>query len=57
MGESFDTVVAKMIEKIEDIESEPIEKWIQSSVFFVTESFLNIPKYKQLNVQLKYVRR
>jgi len=26
MGESFDTVVTKMIEKIEDIESEPIEK-------------------------------
>jgi len=26
MGESFDTVVSKMIEKIEDIECEPIEK-------------------------------
>ena len=26
MGDSFDTVVAKMIEKIEDIEGEPIEK-------------------------------
>jgi len=26
MGESFDTVVTKMIEKVEDIECEPIEK-------------------------------
>jgi len=26
MGDSFDTVVTKMIEKIEDIENEPIEK-------------------------------